>query len=55
MSPVLLSIDLAFRTIIDEACELFMAEAAQDTKEVIHELYSTLKSMSLVFRWPHLS
>jgi hypothetical protein len=53
MSPVLGSVDLAFRTIIDEACELFKAEAAQDTKEVIHELDFTLKCTSFTFHWPN--
>jgi hypothetical protein len=44
LSPVRSSIDIAFRAIIDESCDLFRAEAAQDTKEVIRDLDHKLKS-----------
>jgi hypothetical protein len=45
ISPVKPAIDTAFRSIIDESCEIFKAEAAQASKEVIHNLDHTLKSM----------
>jgi hypothetical protein len=46
LGPVRATIDTAFRTIIDENCEMFMAEAAQAGKEVMDELDRTLKSKS---------
>ena len=46
MSPVSEIIDQAFRTIIDESCDKFKAEAAQVSKEAMRELDHTLKSES---------
>jgi len=44
MWPVRPYIDVAFRAIIDESCELFKAEATQDIKEIITALDTKLKS-----------
>lgn len=42
--PVRPYIDVAFRAIIDDQCELFKAEATQDVKEIIAALDTRLKS-----------
>ncbi|KAI4944142.1 hypothetical protein J4E91_008997 [Alternaria rosae] len=42
--PVRPYIDVAFRAIIDDQCELFKAEATQDIKEIIAALDTRLKS-----------
>jgi hypothetical protein len=42
--PILPYIDVAFRAIIDDSCELFKAEATQDIKDVISALDHKLKS-----------
>ncbi|KAF1833697.1 hypothetical protein BDW02DRAFT_598853 [Decorospora gaudefroyi] len=44
LSPARAQMDIAFRVIIDEACEIFKAEAAQETKEVIRQLDYELKN-----------
>jgi hypothetical protein len=42
--PIRPYIDVAFRAIIDDSCELFKAEATQDIKDVISALDHKLKS-----------
>ncbi|KAI4618246.1 uncharacterized protein J4E87_007914 [Alternaria ethzedia] len=47
MWPVRPYIDVAFRVIIDDSCELFKAEATQDIKEIITALDTKLKSKTM--------
>jgi hypothetical protein len=55
LAPVRPTIDLALRTIIDEACDTFKAEVAQASKEVIRDLNHTLKSMCILFTQMYLA
>jgi hypothetical protein len=43
LSPLRPAIDQAFRTILDDSCETFKAEAAQTIKSTLSDLDNTLK------------
>ena len=47
MSPVKPAIDMAFRSLIEDSCEIFKAEVTQASKEVMQDLDHTLKSKAM--------